>query len=167
MSGERNLERLLRHLAPELHAEHYVYCSFADQRLPDDLDPLCTFREAEGLTAIVDRSQAVTAGLPFVFEARLITLTVHSSLEAIGMIAAVATRLAAAGIPCNAIAAYHHDHILVPTAQAPQAMSVLQALVSESGDEPLPHTHDGAGSSTAPLHQQDDGTEDHSRHRRG
>lgn len=151
MSGERNLERLLRHLAPELHAAHYVYSCFADARLPNGLDPLCTFREAEGLTAIVERSQAESAGVPFVFEARLITLTIHSSLEAIGLIAAVATRLAAAGIPCNAIAAYHHDHILVPTAQAAQAMSVLQSLAAGSNNEPSTHTHRGAGPATPAL----------------
>ncbi|MGY0193852.1 ACT domain-containing protein [Leptothrix sp. BB-4] len=149
MSGERNLERLLRHLAPELHAAHYVYCCFAEDRLPDGLEALCTFRETEGLTAIVERSQAVTAGVPFVFEARLITLTIHSSLEAIGLIAAVATQLAQAGIPCNAIAAYHHDHILVPADQAAHALTVLQALASGSGDEPSSHALDG----TAPAAQ--------------
>ena len=151
MTGERNLERLLRHLAPELHAAHYVYCSFADQRLPDGLDALCTFRETEGLTAVVERAKAVAAGVPHVFEARLITLTIHSSLDAIGMIAAVASALAAAGIPCNAIAAYHHDHILVPIAQATQAMSVLQALASGSGGEPSPHSDDDTGPAAQAL----------------
>jgi uncharacterized protein len=151
MSGERNLERLLRHLAPELHAAHYVYCCFTEGRLPDGLEALCTFRETEGLTAIVERSQAESAGVPFVFEARLITLTIHSSLEAIGLIAAVATRLADAGIPCNAIAAYHHDHILVPTAQASQALSALQSLAAGSSDEPSQRNHDNAGPATPVL----------------
>ena len=140
MSGECDLERLLRHLAPKLHADHYVYCSFADHILPDGLQPLCTFREAEGLTAIVERTQAESARVPFVFEARLITLTVHSSLEAIGLLATVASKLAAAGIPCNAIAAYHHDHILVPVAQAQQALAVLQRIATGSVHEPSPNT---------------------------
>lgn len=143
MSGERNLDRLLRHLAPELHDGVHVYCSFADHRLPEGLQPLCTFREAEGLTAIVERAQAETAGVPFVFESRLITLTIHSSLEAIGLLATVATRLAAAGIPCNAIAAYHHDHILVPVDQADQALSVLRDIAA--GSQPEPSSLDHAG----------------------
>lgn len=145
MSGERNLERLLRHMAPVLHAHCYVYCSFTDHRLPDGLQPLCTFHEAEGLTAIVERSQAEDAQIPFVFEARLITLTIHSSLEAIGLLAAVASRLAAAGIPCNAIAAYHHDHILVPTAQAHEALAVLQSMTETEVSDSPPHAVDGTG----------------------
>ncbi len=145
MSGERNLDRLLRHLAPELHAGCYVYCSFADHRLPDGLQPLCTFREAEGLTAIVERAQAEAARIPFVFEARLITLTIHSSLEAVGLLAAVASRLAAAGIPCNAIAAYHHDHILVPVAQAHEALTVLLSMTTGESSEAPAQAVDGTG----------------------
>lgn len=151
MSGERNLDRLLHHLAPELHDGVHVYCSFADHRLPDGLQPLCTFREAEGLTAIVERSQAVAAGVPFVFEARLVTLTIHSSLEAIGLLATVATRLAAVGIPCNAIAAYHHDHILVPVAQADQALSVLRGIAAGSVHEPSPSDDPGPLSAVWPA----------------
>ena len=54
MSGERDLDTLQRHMAPTLHPETFVYCSFPDFRLPPGLEPICTFREAEGLTAIVE-----------------------------------------------------------------------------------------------------------------
>lgn len=128
MSGERDLERLQRQMAPQLHPETFVYCSFPDFRLPPDITPICTFRESEGLTAIVERSQADRADVPHVFEARLITLTVHSSLEAIGFLATVANGMAKAGIPCNAVAAYHHDHLFVPKALADQAISLLKSL---------------------------------------
>lgn len=57
---------------------------------------------------------------------RQITLTVHSSLEAVGLTAAVSTKLAAKGISANVIAAYYHDHIFVQTAKAELALSVLQ-----------------------------------------
>ena len=130
MSGERNLERLQRQMAAQLQPETYVYCSFPDFQLPSGISPICTFRESEGLTAIVERSQADRACVPHMFEARLITLTVHSSLEAIGFLATVATALAKAGIPCNAVAAYHHDHLFVPKAVAEEAMSVLDSLAS-------------------------------------
>ena len=130
MTGERNLERLQRHMAPHLHPETFVYCTFPDFRLPAGINPICTFREAEGLTAIVERSEADRADVPHVFEARLITLTVHSSLDAIGLLATVATGLAKASIPCNAIAAYHHDHLFVPRHLADNAMSLLVSLAS-------------------------------------
>jgi hypothetical protein len=132
MMGELDLDRLLGGMAPQLHHETYVYCSLPDFRLPAGLDPICTFREAEGLTAIVQRAQAENANVPYVFETRLITLAVHSSLEAIGFLATVATRLAKAGIPCNAVAAYHHDHLFVPVAQASDAMSLLVNLASSA-----------------------------------
>lgn len=128
MSGERDLDRLLRHLAPTLHPQVFVFCTFPDGLVPTTLQPVSTFREAEGLSAIVDAGQARAAGVAGIFEARQITLTIHSSLEAIGLLAAVARRLAASGIPCNAVAAYHHDHLFVPVDRAEQAMDLLHEL---------------------------------------
>lgn len=48
------------------------------------MNPICTLRETEGLTAIVEKHQAERCAVAYVFDAHLITLTVHSSLEAIG-----------------------------------------------------------------------------------
>ncbi len=128
MTGDRDLERLLQQLSPQLHAGTFVYCTLPDFRIPEGLRPICTFQESEGLTAIVERAQAVEANVPFVFEARLITLTVFSSLDAIGLLAIVTGHLAKAGIPCNAVAAYHHDHLFVPVELAARAMTVLESL---------------------------------------
>jgi uncharacterized protein len=135
MIGERDLERLQKQMAPRMHPQTFVYCTFADFQLPAGMDPICTFREAEGLTAIVERSDADRADVPHVFEARLITLTVHSSLDAIGFLATVATALAKAGIPCNAIAAYHHDHLFVPKHLAEDAMSLLLSLAETRSND--------------------------------
>jgi len=132
MTGERDLDQLQRRMAPQLQPQTFVYCTFPDFVLPGGLTPICTFREAEGLTAIVERSQAERAEVPHVFEARLITLTVYSSLEAIGFLATVTAALARAGIPCNVVAAYHHDHLFVPTVHAEGALSLLMSL--SSGD---------------------------------
>jgi uncharacterized protein len=136
MSGEKSHIRLQQMMAPDLRPETYVYCTFPDQRLPIGLDPICTFREAEGLTAIVQQSQAVRANVKHIFEAKLITLTVHSSLEAIGFLALISTHLAKAGIPCNAVAAFHHDHLFIPVDRADDALSLLESL-SQSSPRPV------------------------------
>lgn len=128
MSGEKDQRLLQQMMAPELRPETFVYCTFPDFQLPADISPICTFREAEGMTAIVERSQAVREKLPHIFEARLITLTVHSSLEAIGFLAMISSSLANAGIPCNAVAAFHHDHLFIPVERATEALSLLEAL---------------------------------------
>jgi hypothetical protein len=106
----------------------YVYCSFSDFRLPTGLSAFCTIREREGLTAVVERTDAVDLGLSCTYDARLITLSVHSSLEAVGFIAVISHKLAVAGIPCNVIAGYCHDHILVPVDRAHDAMAVLHEI---------------------------------------
>jgi hypothetical protein len=128
MSGERDHETLRREMAPQLHPETFVYCSFPDFRIPPGLNPICTFREAEGVTAIVEKSQADGASVPYVFESHLITLTVHSSLEAVGFLATLAVRLADAEIPCNVVAGYHHDHLFVPTRRSQEALEVLASI---------------------------------------
>jgi uncharacterized protein len=130
MTGERNLSRLQRHMAPQMHSETFVYCNFPDFEIPPGMSPICTFREAEGLTVIVEKGQAEHRAVEYVFEARLITLTVHSSLEAVGFLAALAGSLAQASIPCNAVAGYHHDHLFVPTARAGEAFALLSAMAS-------------------------------------
>ena len=85
------------------------------------------FVEEEGLTLVIERSVAegnrIDCSAPF----RRIVLTVHSSLEAVGLTAAVATALAERGISANMIAAFHHDHIFVPSDRAEAALAALHA----------------------------------------
>ena len=128
MPGNRNLEELIASMKPTLHDATYVYCCFRDFELPHGLTPLCLFRETEGLTAIVAREDAARAGLPWTFACRMITLAVHSALEAVGFLATIAVRLAQAGIACNVVAAYHHDHLFVPEDRAQEALALLAGL---------------------------------------
>jgi hypothetical protein len=67
---------------------------------------------------------------------RMITLTVHSSLAAVGLTAAFSARLAREGIGANVVAAFHHDHIFVPAADAERALAALKALHRESAEAP-------------------------------
>jgi len=98
---ERDLDILLRHMAPHLHPQTYVYCCVADGHVPPGLEPICTFREDEGLTLIVEKEHAEHAGLPSTFESRRITLTVNSALEAVGFLAAVSARLGRPASPAT------------------------------------------------------------------
>ncbi|MGY4371427.1 hypothetical protein ACVW1A_007492 [Bradyrhizobium sp. LB1.3] len=75
---------------------------------------------------MIPREEAEAAGLSYAFASRLITLTVHSALDAVGFLAAITARLAAAGISVNAVSAFYHDHLFVPADRADEAMAVLQ-----------------------------------------
>jgi hypothetical protein len=101
--------------------------------LPSGLLAFCLVREREGLTAIIERDEALRRGLAYTYDARRITLSVHSSLDAVGFIAVISRRLAGAGISCNVIASYYHDHILVPVDRAEEAMTLLLEIAASSG----------------------------------
>ncbi|ENM5737893.1 ACT domain-containing protein [Vibrio mimicus] len=126
MSGIKNLDLLLQSMSPELMAGDYVFCT-VDGALKDylHLDPLATFREPEGLTLVLEAEKAQQAGLESSALFRLITLTVHSSLEAFGLTAAFASKLAEHGISANVIAGYYHDHIFVQKEKVQQALLAL------------------------------------------
>ena len=127
MSGTTELEQLLTSLSPKLMDEEFVFCTvqgdFSDYL---ELNPLATFRENEGLTLVLTKEAASNAGLSFGNTYKQITLTVHSSLDAVGLTAAVASKLASRGISANVIAAYYHDHIFVQTEKAAHALSALK-----------------------------------------
>jgi hypothetical protein len=135
MSGEHNLAALLQNMKPKMHDGIFVFCSIPDgKEIPATLKPVLIFRELEGTTLVVRREEADRAGLPHQFASRLITLTVHSSLEAVGFLAAITGRLAEAGISVNAVSAYYHDHLFVPERRADEALRHLQAM-SRLGSE--------------------------------
>lgn len=130
MTGETDLDTLLASLAPQLMDGDYVFCTVRGAAYGDfaQLSPVASFREAEGLTLLLAREKADQAGLPYESIFKGITLTVHSSLDAIGLTAAVSSKLADKGISANVIAAYYHDHIFVPAGRADDALSALKAL---------------------------------------
>jgi hypothetical protein len=131
MSGITELDKLLSSMEPKLLAQEFVFCTVSGI-LADyiSLSPLATFAEQEGLTLVLEKSLAQGAGLKFEGSFRQITLTVHSSLEAVGLTAAVSKKLADKGISANVIAAYYHDHIFVQSAKAEEALCAL----TEFGD---------------------------------
>jgi uncharacterized protein len=133
MTGETDLQNLLGSMSPELLPGVFVFSTLPTRdAMPADVEPVMIFREREGVTLILRESEAEAAGLASTFPSRMITLNVHSSLEAIGFLAVIATRLAAAGMGVNPVSAYFHDHLFVPCDRADEAMQVLTQLVRDN-----------------------------------
>jgi len=128
LTGESNLETLLKTIKPKLNDGEFVFCTLKDLTLPDIKDALLIFKEDEGSTIIVKKGIADELKLHYSFVASWITLSVHSSLEAVGLTAAFSKALSDNGISCNVVAAYYHDHIFVDIKDAKKAMLILNKL---------------------------------------
>ena len=134
-TGELDLSRLLATLEPKLQDGEYVFATLADKAAAAAcaVDAIGTFAEAEGITLIVPSGYSgLPAGTACSVVQRMITLTCHSSLEAVGLTYRVSQRLASLGISCNVVAAYFHDHIFVAHDKADTAVEALRALQTES-----------------------------------
>ncbi len=129
---QRERADMIANLQPVLRPGLWVFVSVSGQNLPAHIEPLATFREEEGLSVVLDQQAARAAGLSVGEPHRQITLNVYSALDGVGLTAAVAGALADAGIACNMIAAFHHDHVFVPAGDADRAMRVLRALQSSA-----------------------------------
>ncbi|MEM8559058.1 MAG: ACT domain-containing protein [Bacteroidota bacterium] len=129
----RSLARVLATMAPVLHDETFVFVTVPTRSfaLAAETDPVAAVMEAEGLTLVLPRAQADALRFGYGTVFRQLTLTVHSSLDAVGLTAAVATRLAAHGIPANVVAGFYHDHLFVPHDRAEDALDALHALSQE------------------------------------
>lgn len=119
---------MIRSMQPIQEPGSYVFCTVV--QLPPLLAEaaLMTFREREGITIIVAEAVAQAFALPYSYVAAWITLQVHSALDAVGLTAAVAAALTTAGISCNVVAGYYHDHLFVPLAEGDRAIKVLEEL---------------------------------------
>ncbi|WP_338032224.1 ACT domain-containing protein [Desulforhopalus vacuolatus] len=132
MTGEINLMKLLASMKPIILDEEYVFCTINGAKYGDysELSPLASYLEFEGLTLLLTKDNAEKANLKYEGVFKGITLTVHSSLEAVGLTAAISSKLAEKGISANVIAAYYHDHIFVQTEKAEMAMEALNEFGS-------------------------------------
>lgn len=127
MTGERNLEKLLKSMSPELINGEYVFCTFQNARYGDcgDLEPIASFSESEGLTLVIPKAKADEKNIEYESVFKKITLSVHSSLDAVGLTAAFSNKLAEHGISANVIAGYYHDHLFIQTEFTERAMEAL------------------------------------------
>src|SRR6476620_5015844 len=111
-------------LRPQLHEGEYVFTTVAEG-VPLGVAPVVTVVEPEGLTLVLTREDAEHAGLAYDYVAGWITLLVATTLDQIGITASSSAKLAEAGISCNVVAGYHHDHLFVPHDRADEAVALL------------------------------------------
>jgi len=130
MPGKTNLSELLKTMRPKLNDGEYVFCTIAPTQTIDQKYIIGSFKEAEGLTVILEKKVADELNLNYSYVSSWITLTVHSSLEAAGLTAAFSNALAKEGISCNVVAAYYHDHIFVDKKDADKAIKALKKLAA-------------------------------------
>lgn len=125
-TGELDLKLMLTSLEPILDSQEYVFCVVSE--VPQNITPFATINEHEGTTLVLPRAQADSQGLAYDGVFSRITLSVHSSLMAVGLTAAVAKVLCEQNISANVIAGYYHDHVLVPKLRADDALAALNNL---------------------------------------
>ncbi len=132
MVGEVNLDVLLSSMTATLVDGVYVFVTLKDRAVPATLEPRMMFTEAEGTTLILTKEEAEAAALDYEFPCRMITLEVHSSLEAVGFIARIATELANANMGVNPVSGFYHDHLFVPDGRQDDALRILQRIANET-----------------------------------
>ena len=126
--GESDLLTLIAHMSPSLDDQVWAFVS-VDKVSSEYLaeHTLASFRETEGTSLIVPWERAEEFDVCSEPMAR-ITLNIHSSLEAVGLIAAVSQALASEAISANVVAGFYHDHIFVPQTLGERAVACLTLL---------------------------------------
>lgn len=133
MSGEKNLIKLISSMEPVLGDDEYVFATLDtyDYKQLALLEPISTFQEKEGLTVILTKEKANKFNISYSGVFKCITLNVYSSLDAVGLTAAVATKLTQSNISANVVAAYYHDHVFIADKDAEQALIKLNELTQQ------------------------------------
>jgi len=132
MSGEHDLNILLRSMSATSIDGTFVFVTLPEREIPDGLSRRMVFQEAEGTTLILLKSEAEAHAMAYEFPSRMITLNVHSALDAVGFIALIATKLAAAGMGVNPVAGFFHDHLFIPEDRADDAIAILKQIASDA-----------------------------------
>ena len=127
-TGESDLLTLIAQMSPSLDDQIWAFVSVAEVSSEYMAEhALATFRETEGTTLIVPWERAEEFDVCSEPMAR-ITLNIHSSLEAVGLTAAVSQALASEAISANMVAGFYHDHIFVPQTAGERAVACLTLL---------------------------------------
>lgn len=130
MSGEKDLQKLLKSMKPEHNSGDYVFCSVEKLEQINLNEIEMFFKEKEAITLILKKEIADKLKLDYSVVMSWVTLSVHSSLEAVGLTAAFSKALSENEISCNVVAAYYHDHIFVNKNDVEKAMKILNKFSS-------------------------------------
>lgn len=130
-SDRSELNELLASLDPVVLEGAFVFVSTSGSASVEGA--VATVQEEEGTTSVLPQDVADRLGLGYDFVASWITLRVHSSLNAVGLTAAVSDALARRGISCNVLAGFHHDHLLVPSPRCNESLEILRGLAETAG----------------------------------
>ena len=131
VAGENNLDILLKTMKPCLNKGDYVFCTVNDLGSVNQNELLFYFKEKEAITIAVKKEFADESKLEYSTTMAWITLTVHSSLDAVGLTAAFSTALTKENISCNLVAGFYHDHIFVAKKDALKAMDTLRRFAEK------------------------------------
>lgn len=125
--GETDLEAMLATLAVTRRPGVFTYIA-VEVPTPGLLAAAhAVVKEGPLTTIVLPVEAAERAGQLITVRFAWLTLTVQSSLEAVGLTAAISARLSELDIPCNVLAGYHHDHLLVPVERVDHAVAALTA----------------------------------------
>lgn len=133
--GEQELDILLASMNPTIHPDTFVFITLpkSEKAAPPSLQPqVMVFQEAEGLTVITSKLAAEEMGLDYAFPCRMITLNIHSSLDAVGFLARILDTLKNLGIGVNPVSGFFHDHLFVPINKEKQVLEALRDMSQEA-----------------------------------
>ena len=141
MAGEEDLSKLIKSMSPSLDDETFIFGNIPAKSAStlQDAATLLTGKSAqmilwenEGWTVIVPEKEAEAGSFQAMFPCKKITLNVHSSLDAVGFMAAVTRKLATLKIGVNPVAGYFHDHLFVPVGKESAVLEALKEMVEDA-----------------------------------
>ena len=130
MSGETNLEKILKNLDPYIVKESFIFMTSDAEptNLFKTLNPIATFMEDEGLTLVITQHCADKNDIKYDSVFKCISLGVHSSLESYGLISTISNELTKSNISTNVFSGYFHDHIFVESNKVNKALKVISSI---------------------------------------
>ena len=131
----KDLNTLLKSMNPVTDEKKYVFVSLKNKTI-NEIPPANFVRVPGRRRVDVNYRRKRRSGKEFSYNGTwsLITCKINSDLEAVGFLAKMTEVLAESGIPVNAISAYYHDHLFVPSSLLEKAMSCLVKLTRDAQD---------------------------------
>ncbi|WP_025770611.1 ACT domain-containing protein [Thioalkalivibrio sp. HK1] len=125
----RDLDSMIAHLSVSVRTGKYTVVSLDAGTAPSIGDGVeAVVHERQGDTVVATTQRAEREGWIGDFIASWLTIDVHSALDSVGLTAAISTALAEENIPCNVLAAFYHDHLLIPAQCEERAVAILDGL---------------------------------------